>query len=293
MMAYGADVKTQRRVVTVPYLKEKKVKKEKIVFLTAYDYPTACIEDELGIDMILVGDSMGMTVFGYKGTTPVTLEQIIMHAEAVKRGAPHCFVVGDMPFMTYQVSVEQAVTNAGRLVKEAGVDGIKLEGGTDMAEHVRAITKAGIPVMGHIGLTPQSASALGGFKAQGKDVIGALKLIEDAKSLEEAGVFVLGLEAIPPEIAKIITETVNIPTLGIGAGPHVDGQQLIFHDAVGYYGGHVAKFVKQYANLQQVIKDALQQYIDEVHQEIFPGPEHCYTIDSGVLAEIKAELARI
>lgn len=289
-MPYGEDAPSKKRVVTIPYLKEKKANGRPITMLTAYDYPTACIQDELGIDIILCGDSLGMTVYGYNGTVPVTMEQMIAHSAAVKKGAPHSFVLGDMPFMSYQVSVEQAVINAGRLVKEAGVDGVKLEGGADMADRVRAITKAGIPVMGHIGLTPQSVSALGGFKAQGRDVDGALKLIGDAKVLEEAGAFSVLLEAIPPELGKIITERAGVPIVGIGAGPFIDGQILVVHDALGFFGGHVAKFVKQYANLNQVIKNALQNYIDDVAHRTFPAPEHCYGLDPDVLQEIKARL---
>lgn len=289
-MSYGEDAPTKRRVVTIPYLKEKKAKGAAITMLTAYDFPTASIQDELGIDIILCGDSLGMTVYGYSGTVPVTMDQMVAHSEAVKRGAPHCFVIGDMPFMSYQVSVEQAVTNAGRFMKEAGVDGVKLEGGVDMADQVRAITKAGIPVMGHIGLTPQSVSALGGFKAQGRDVSGALKLIEDALALEEAGAFAVLLEAIPPELGKIISERAGIPIIGIGAGPYTDGQVLVVHDALGFFEGHVAKFVKQYANLNKVIKEGLQNYIDDVTNRTFPAPEHCYGMESEVLKAIEAKL---
>ena len=285
-MAYGEDTPTKRRVVTIPYLKEKKAKGEAITMLTAYDYPMAVIEDNLGIDIILCGDSLGMTVYGYKGTVPVTMEQMLAHSAAVKRGAPHSFVIGDMPFMSYQVSAESALINAGKLMKESDVDAVKLEGGLEMVDQIRALSRAGIPVMGHIGLTPQSVSALGGFKAQGRDVEGALKLIADAKALEEAGAFAILVEAIPPEIGKIITKRSKIPIIGIGAGVHTDGQVLVVHDALGFFDGHVAKFVKQYANLNLVISDALSNYITDVTQRTYPAPEHCYGMDSDILAEI-------
>ena len=289
-MPYGEDRLTTRKVVTIPGLKEKKAKGEPITMLTAYDFPTAQIEDELGIDMILCGDSLGMTVYGYKGTVSVTMEQMLLHSEAVKRGAPHSFVIGDMPFLSYQVSVEQAVLNAGRFMKEARVDGVKLEGGREMADRIQAMAKAGIPVMGHIGLTPQSVSALGGFKAQGRDVAGALNLIEDAKVLEDAGAFAILLEAIPSALGQLITKRTGVPTIGIGAGPHTDGQVLVVHDALGFFGGHVAKFVKQYANLNKVIKEGLQVYMDDVALRTFPAAEHCYGIEAEVLEEIKARL---
>ncbi|KLU62562.1 3-methyl-2-oxobutanoate hydroxymethyltransferase [Peptococcaceae bacterium CEB3] len=291
-MPYGEDALKTRKVVTITGLKGKKAAGEPITMLTAYDFPTAQIEDELGIDMILCGDSMGNTVYGYKGTISVTMEQMLLHAEAVKRGAPHSFVVGDMPFLSYQVSVEQAIQNAGRLMKEAGVDGIKLEGGREMADRVRAIATAGIPVMGHIGLTPQSVSALGGFRAQGRDLSGAVRLIEDAKILEDAGAFALVLEAIPAQLGELITERVDIPTIGIGAGPHTDGQVLVVHDALGFFGGHVAKFVKQYANLNQVMKDGLRAYMDDVAGRTFPAAEHCYGMGDEVLAQIKEKFER-
>jgi len=289
-MAYGEDSPTKRRVVTIPYLKEKKAKGEPITMLTAYDYPMAVIEDNLGIDIILCGDSLGMTVYGYKGTVPVTMDQMLAHSDAVKRGAPHSFVIGDMPFMSYQVSAENALINAGRFMKESGVDAVKLEGGTEMVDQIRSLSRAGIPVMGHIGLTPQSVSALGGFKAQGRDLEGAMKLIADAKVLEEAGAFSILLEAIPPEIGKIITERARIPIIGIGAGAYTDGQVLVVHDALGFFDGHVAKFVKQYANLNQVISDALKNYMIDVIQRTYPAPEHCYGMDSDILEEIKNKL---
>ncbi len=280
----------QRAKVTIPYLREKKAQGKHITMLTAYDFPIATIEDEIGIDIILCGDSLGMTVFGFHGTNPVTMDLMIPHSAAVKRGAPNSFVIGDMPFMSYQASNELAVLNAGRFIQESGVDGVKLEGGEEMADRVRAICRSGIPVMGHLGLTPQSVSALGGFKAQGRDAAGALKLINDAKLVEEAGAFSILLEAIPPEIGKIITQRAGIPIIGIGAGPHTDGQVLVVHDALGFFKGHKAKFVKQYCDLNDVIRKALQEYRQDVETGGYPAAEHCYGIDPVVLAEINGKL---
>jgi 3-methyl-2-oxobutanoate hydroxymethyltransferase len=278
------------RKVTIPYLREKKAQGKPITMLTAYDYPMALIEDEVGIDIILCGDSMGMTVFGFTGTNPVTMDLIVPHATAVKRGAPNSFVIGDMPFMSYQASVEKAVINAGRFIQESGCDGVKLEGGEEMADRIRAISRSGIPVMGHLGLTPQSVSALGGFKAQGRDSASALKLINDARLVEEAGAFSILLEAIPPEIGRIITRRAGIPIIGIGAGPHTDGQVLVVHDVLGFFKGHKAKFVKQYCDLNDIIRKALQEYQKDVETVVYPAPEHCYGIDAAVLAEIEEKL---
>jgi 3-methyl-2-oxobutanoate hydroxymethyltransferase len=280
----------ERTKVTIPYLREKKAQGKPIVMLTAYDFPIATIEDEIGVDIILCGDSLGMTVYGFSGTNPVTMDLMIPHAAAVKRGAPHSFVIGDMPFMSYQASNEMAVLNAGRFIQESGVDGVKMEGGEEMVERVRAISRAGIAVMGHLGLTPQSVSALGGFKAQGRNVAGALKLINDARLLEEAGAFSLLLEAIPSEIGQIITERAAIPIIGIGAGPSTDGQVLVVHDALGFFKGHKAKFVKQYCNLNEIIRKALQEYQQDLADKIYPAAEHCYGIDPEVLVEIKRAL---
>jgi len=281
-----------RKKVTIHTLMEKKAKGEKITFLTAYDFPTAVIEDKAGIDIILVGDSLGMCVYGFDNTLPVTMDMMVNHAKAVKKGAPNCFIIGDMPYMSYQVSVEQAITNAGRLMQEAGVDSVKLEGGIEMADKVSAITKAGIPVIGHIGLTPQSVAMLGGFKAQGRDAVAAIKIIEDAKALEEAGCVCILLEAIPAELAKIITENSKIPTLGIGAGPYCDGQVLVVHDLLGFFGGHVAKFVKQYANMNEYIEKALIEYKADVENKKFPGPEHYYKISEEELEKLKKVLEK-
>ncbi|MHB9098621.1 MAG: 3-methyl-2-oxobutanoate hydroxymethyltransferase [Syntrophales bacterium] len=276
--------------VTIPYLREKKAQGKPIVMLTAYDFPIATIEDEIGVDIILCGDSLGMTVYGFSGTNPVTMDLMIPHSAAVKRGAPHSFVIGDMPFMSYQASDELAVLNAGRFIQESGVDGVKMEGGEEMADRVRAISRAGVAVMGHLGLTPQSVSALGGFKAQGRNVAGALKLINDARIIEEAGAFSILLEAIPSEIGRIITERAGIPIIGIGAGPHTDGQVLVVHDALGFFKGHKAKFVKQYCNLNEIIRKALQEYQQDLADRGYPAPEHCYGIEPEVVEEIKSIL---
>ena len=265
-----------RAKVTIPYLFEKKAQKEPITMLTCYDYPMALLEEKAEIDIILCGDSLGMTVYGYNGTLPVTMDMMVVHAAAVTRGAPTAFVIGDMPFLSYQVSKEEAVRNAGRFMQEAGTDAIKLEGGTVMAETVRAIVNAGIPVMGHIGLTPQSISSLGGFKAQGRNAESAFRLIEDAEALEAAGAFSILLEAIPPEISRIITEKARIPIISIGAGLPCDGQLLIVHDMLGFFDRFTPKFVKKYADLNGAISQAMQQYKEEVRQQIFPGKEHTY-----------------
>ncbi len=276
--------------VTIPYLREKKTAGVPIVMITGYDFPIAAIENEVGIDIILCGDSLAMTVYGFSGTTPVTMDIMIPHAAAVKRAAPQSFVIGDMPFMSYQISNELAVANAGRFIQEAGVDGVKLEGGVEMAGRIAAISQAGIPVMGHLGLTPQSVSALGGFKAQGRNVESALKLINDAKILEEAGAFSILLEAIPTPVARIITKRAGIPIIGIGAGPDTDGQVLIAHDILGFFQGHKAKFVKEYCNLNDIIRTALLSYKKDVLEGVYPEEKHCYPIDADTLAAIEEKL---
>ncbi len=263
-----------RKKVTVRTLQAKKRRGEPITMLTAYDYPTAVAVDRAGIDVILVGDSLGMVVLGYENTLPVTMEDMLHHCKAVARGARYAFLVGDMPFMSYQVSVEEAVRNAGRFLQEAGMDAVKLEGGRERVETVRAIVAAGIPVMGHIGLTPQRVHQLGGFRAQGKTAAAAKQLVEDALALQEAGVFALVLESVPERLAALITERLRIPTIGIGAGPHCDGQVLVLHDLLGLFDRFTPRFVKQYAQLHAVIHEALTAYRDEVMQRRFPGPEH-------------------
>ena len=250
----------------------------KITWMTAYDYPIASFAEAAGMDMILVGDSLGMVVYGYRGTIPVTMDECIIHSKAVRRGAPNVFVVGDMPFGSYHASDADAVTNAVRFLKEAGVDAIKLEGGVRIASRIRAITDAGIVVIGHIGLTPQSSGVLGGFKAQGRTSESAEAVIQDAIAAEEAGAKMLLVEAIPPELAKAITKILKIPVLGIGAGVDVDGQILICGDMLGYFEAFTPKFVKEYASVAKVITDAIKEYVEDVHTSRFPATEHTYSV---------------
>lgn len=268
-------------------LYQMKKQGEKIAWLTAYDYPTAQFAEEAGMDMILVGDSLGMCVYGYEGTVPVTMEQCIVHCEAVRRGAPNTFVMGDMPFMSYQASDRDAVVNAGRFLKEAGVDAIKLEGGTRVLSRIEAILDAGILVCGHIGLTPQSSGQLGGHKAQGRTVESARLLIEDAFAIEDAGAQMLLLEAVPPEVAGFITGKLSIPVLSIGAGIHCDGQLLIVSDMIGQFQSFLPKFVKKYANVAEVITGAMKDYVKEVKEGSFPSDEHCYHMIKGEEAKFE------
>jgi len=279
----------EAKKVTTETLRKMKEAGEKISMVTAYDYPTARIVDEAGIEIILVGDSVGNVVLGYPNTVPVEVDEIIHHAKAVMRGVKTSLVVGDMPFMSFNVSAEQAMTNAGRLAKEGGTDVVKLEGGEEVADVVRAIvTRCGIPVMGHIGLTPQRVSQLGGFKVQGKDIGKARKVLADARILEDAGAFALILECVPYPLAKKITESVSIPTIGIGGGPYCDGQVLVLHDLLGLTAGFQAKFVKRYANLNETIKEALPAYKAEVASGTFPSIEtHSFTMNADVLAELE------
>jgi len=267
-----------RKKVTIAELQEKKQKKQKITMLTAYDYPTARILDQVEIDTILVGDSGGMVALGYESTVPVTLDEMLVLSKAVSRGNKSAFLIVDMPFMSYQVSDENAIENAGRLIKEAGCDAVKLEGGSEFASTVRAIVRAGIPVCAHIGLTPQTATMLSGFKVQGKDAAGARKLIQSAKDLEAAGAFMIVFECIPDSLAARITEELKIPTIGIGAGKDCDGQVLVYHDTVGLFERFTPKFAKQYINLASMIRGAVSQYKTEVETGIFPGPEHAFTM---------------
>lgn len=262
--------------ITVSTLKKLKKDGIKITALTAYDYPTAKILDECGIHFILVGDSLGMAVLGYESTIPVTMDDMVHHTKAVTKAAKNAFVVADMPFMSYNISKEDALKNAARLLSEGGAQAVKLEGGIEIAETVKAIVNAGIPVVGHIGLTPQSVNKLGGYKVQGKDDKTASKLKNDAKSLEDAGICALVLECVPMDLAKEITESLSIPTIGIGAGPYCDGQILVFHDMLGLTQGHKPKFVKQYANISQIIKDAVGSYISDVQNQSFPTDEYSF-----------------
>lgn len=260
--------------LSLPELQVRKGAGPKLAMLTAYDYPTGKLVDQAGIDLILVGDSLGMVCLGYPDTVPVTLDEMVHHTAAVARGAERALVVGDLPFLSYQVSCEDAVRSAGRLFKEARADCVKLEGGRTQADKVAAIVRAGIPVMGHIGLTPQTATQLGGFKVQGKAPEAAQALLDDARALEEAGAFAVVLECVPTSLGRRVTEALSIPTIGIGAGPHCDGQVLVLHDLVGLFDRFVPKFVKRYADLSEEIRTAVGRYRDEVQAGTFPAEEH-------------------
>lgn len=272
--------------VTVTNLKEKKQAGTPITMLTSYDYAMAKMVDEAGIDMILVGDSLGNVVLGYDSTLPVTMEDMIHHTKAVSRAAKQAMVVADMPFMSYQTSARDALYNAGRLVKEAGAQAVKLEGGIEIAEAVQAIVSAGIPVVGHLGLTPQSIHQLGGFKVQGKDSQTAQKLLDDAKLLAKAGICALVLECVPEKLAAKVTEAVETPTIGIGAGSACDGQVLVVNDMLGMYSDFTPKFVKKFAHLQQQMKEALEAYKEEVANRSFPAKEHTFAIADDVLDKL-------
>lgn len=271
---------------TVSTFREQKAKGEKISMLTAYDYSTAKLMDEAGINGILVGDSLGMVVLGYEDTLPVTMEDMIHHTAAVCRGAKNTLVVGDMPFMSYQVSVEEAVYNAGRLMKEGRCQAVKLEGGASVCPQIRAITNASIPVMAHIGLTPQSINAFGGFKVQGKSEEAAKKLLEDAKAVEEAGAFAVVLECVPAKLAELISKSISIPTIGIGAGAGCDGQILVYQDMLGLFSDFTPKFVKKYANVGEMMTQAFRDYIADVQEGSFPAPEHTFAISEGVIKKL-------
>ena len=265
-----------RKKVTVPELQRMKREGRKITMLTAYDATFMRILDEAGVDVVLVGDSLGMVIQGGTGTTSVTMDDMIYHARIVSRGVTHAHLLVDMPFMSYQASVEEAVRNAGRLVKEGGAESVKLEGGRERADAVRAIDQAGIPVMAHIGLTPQSVNKIGGFKVQGKDQAQAMRLLEDAKALEEAGAYALLLECVPAPLAAEITQTVSIPTIGIGAGAGCDGQVLVIYDMLGMNNTFNPRFAKRYANLHGAITNAVQTYVDEVRGGVFPAKENSF-----------------
>jgi 3-methyl-2-oxobutanoate hydroxymethyltransferase len=269
-----AEQEAKRRKVTTRTFRLKKNKGEPITMLTAYDYPTALAVDRAGIDCILVGDSLGMVVLGYANTLPVTMEDMLHHCKAVARGAQTALLIGDMPFMSYQVSVEQAVANAGRFLQEAGMDAVKLEGGRERAEAVRQIVAAGIPVMGHLGLTPQSVHQLGGWRAQGKTATAARRLVDDALALEEAGAFSLVLESVPARLAELISQKLSIPTIGIGAGLGCDGQVLVTHDLLGLFDRFTPSFVKQYASIHGVMAEAFAGFKADVEGRLFPAEEH-------------------
>lgn len=262
--------------VSVPQLKEWKGRDKKFTMITAYDVLMASVIDKTPVESILVGDSMGMVVYGYNSTVPVTMDQIIQHTKAVVNGAPNTFIIGDMPFGSYNVSVEDAVRNANRIMKEGGADAIKLEGGKNMAHVVEALVNGGVPVMGHIGLTPQTAGQLGGFKVQGKDAEAARQLMEDAQALERAGAFAIVVECVPTPVAKLMTEKLSIPTMGIGAGPYCDAQVLVTQDMLGMFDRFVPKFVKQYAHLNKQMVDAVEKFYQEVQENVFPGPDQSF-----------------
>jgi 3-methyl-2-oxobutanoate hydroxymethyltransferase len=273
--------------ISITQIKEMKKKGEKIAMLTAYDYSTAKLIDEAGIPLILVGDSLGMVVLGYESTIPVTMEEMIHHTKAVVRGATKALVVGDMPFMTYQVSTDDALRNAARFIQEGGAQAVKLEGGESMADTVKRVVSCGIPVMGHIGLTPQSIHQLGGFKVMGKTPEAAARLLNDAKALDDAGVFAIVLECVPEPLSKLITEKVSTPTIGIGAGKYCDGQVQVISDLLGLYTDFVPKHAKQYALLSESIRKATSDYIAEVRTGAFPTEKQSYAMDESVLAELE------
>jgi len=267
----------QRKKLTISGLFKKAAEGKPITWLTCYDYPTAYMQEQAGVDMILVGDSLGMTMLGYDSTLPVTMDDMIRHTAAVRRGAPNTWLIGDMPYMSYQPSVEAAIRNAGRFMAEAGCDAIKLEGGSAVCDRVRAIANAGIPVVGHLGLTPQSASALGGFRLQGKTAEAAKKIIEDAKSLEQAGVFMILLEMVPDRVCQIITERAeNCLIMSLGSGPYAHGQLLIYHDAFGLYPKFKPRMAKVFADAGAVIRSGLESYVKEVTEKTFPAPENWF-----------------
>lgn len=279
-----------RKKVSVIDLQAKKERREPITMLTAYDYTGAMLVDAAEIDVILVGDSLGMVMMGLESTVPVTMEEMLHHCRAVARGAKYAHIVGDLPFMSYQTDRAEAIRNAGRLLKEGNVESVKLEGGREVADTVRAITDAGIAVMGHIGLTPQSVGKLGGFRAQGRTADAAHRLIDDALALQDAGCYAIVLEAVPAPVAAAVTQRLQIPTIGIGAGPECDGQVLVYHDVLGLYDKVQPRFVKQYATLRQVIVDAFAAYRDDVVGGRFPAEEHSFSMKADELEAFKQGL---
>ncbi len=263
---------------------------EKFSKLALYDYTSALLAEQAGLEMILVGDSMGNVVYGYDGTVPVTMDQMIYHSQAVRRGAPNTFIVGDLPFLSYQTSVEDAVRNAGRFYKEAGMDAVKLEGGRQMAPQIRAIAEAGMLVMAHIGLTPQSAAQLGGFRVQGNTAEAALRVLADARALEEAGAFMVLLEGVPAETGKLVTEKLRVPTISVGAGPFCDGHAVLLSDLIGMYPVFTPKFVKRYATVGEQVTKAVADFVAEIKSGAYPAPEHCYKMKEGETARLEEML---
>lgn len=275
-----------KRKNTITTFKQRKENHEKISMLTAYDYSTARMEDEAGIDAILVGDSLGNVMLGYDSTIPVTIDDMIHHGKAVVRGTKQALVVVDMPFMSYQASVYDAVFNAGRIIRETGATAVKIEGGAVICPQIKAITEASIPVMGHLGLTPQSIHAFGGFKVQGKTLKAAKKLIEDAKAVEKAGAFAITLECVPEKLAKMVSETVSIPTIGIGAGAGCDGQVLVYADMLSMFSDFCPKFVRKFANVGEIMMQAFKEYDMAVKDGSFPAEEHTYKMDDEVIEKL-------
>jgi len=268
-----------RKKTSVDSFMRMKAENRRIVMVTSYDYPTAAIADAVGVDSILVGDSYGMVVLGYESTIPVTIEELLPVCRAVRRGAAHPLLIGDLPFMSFQVSPEEAIRTAGRFVKEGGMEAVKIEGGSEVSKTVESISRMGIPVLGHIGVTPQTATLHGGYRIQGRSVNSGDKLVEDAKSLDEAGVFGIVLEMVTEEVAKVITETVSVPTIGIGSGRFCDGQVLVLHDLIGLYPSFAPKFAKRYVDVAGVIKQALQNFTVEVRNGVFPEEQHVFRMD--------------
>jgi len=281
----------QRKKVSLPVLFDKMTKGTPLTMITCYDYPMATLVEQAGIDIVLVGDSLGMTMLGYESTLPVTMADMIRHAQAVRRGTPNGWLIGDMPYMSYQASDESAVLNAGRFMAEAACDGIKLEGGVEVCPRVRAIVAAGIPVMGHLGLTPQSVSSLGGFRLQGKSAKQAKKIVDDARALEEAGAMAILLELVPDQVCGMITERAKVPIISLGSGPNAHGELLIFHDMFGLYPRFTPKMAKQYANAGKLIGDGLKQYVAEVTGKVFPEPERYFGIKEDEYTELRRLVA--
>ncbi len=275
-----------RQRVTLRTLFAKMQDNAPITMLTCYDYPTACFMEQAGVDMLLVGDSLGMTVLGYDSTLPVTMDIMIPHAQAVRRGSPNAWLIGDMPYMTYQPSAETAIRNAGRFMAEAACDAIKLEGGAEVADRVQNVVKMGIPVMGHLGLTPQSVSALGGFRVQGRSAAQAKKIVDDAAALQDAGVFAILLEMVPDRVCQLISQRATVPIISLGSGPHAHGQLLIFHDMFGLYPKFTPKMARVYGNAGQVIVDGLKQYVQDVTTRDFPQRENWFTMSEEAFAEL-------
>jgi 3-methyl-2-oxobutanoate hydroxymethyltransferase len=275
------------RKITIPQIKRKKKDQQPITMITAYDYPSAQLVDKAGVDIVLVGDSLAMTVMGHPNTLSVTMDEMIHHCKMVARGTEQALLVGDMPFLSCQTGPADAIRNAGRFLKEGGMEGVKIEGGSRVTEVIKAIVACEIPVMGHIGLTPQSVTKLGGYRIQGKTAIAAQQLISDANALEEAGCFAIVLEAIPTTVARIISAEISIPTIGIGAGKYCDGQVLVFHDILGFYHQTTPKFVKQYTNLNKTILEALKKYCRDVEQKKFPSDKYSFKMIQNEIQKLK------